>query len=220
MTAKSRFARDFVADLARMRFENVFNPYSDTCEICDGPDAPAKRRRNLESVLSAAVAGGVDALWVGLELGHGGGRRTGLPRTDDRRLQTHGTRFGLADLEPPTIAGRSVELTASAVWEALESVPGRVLLWNVFPLHPHKPGTSLSNRRHHPAEREAGIAILKRLKEQLSDAPIIAVGRHAEAALRRAGYPHDAVRHPAYGGKPDFLAGVAQLHHHRPNTSS
>lgn len=220
MTACSRFARDFVADLARLRFENVFNPYSDTCEVCDGPDAPAKRRRNLESVLSAAIGGGVDAVWVGLELGHSGGRRTGLPMTDDRRLQAHGARFDLAGLESPTVAGRQAEITASAVWEALDAVQTRVLLWNIFPLHPHKPGASLYNRRHLPVEREIGITILKCLKDQLGDASLIAVGRHAEAALRRAGYPHDAVRHPAYGGKPEFLAGVAQLQNRPPSAPS
>ena len=220
MTPSSRFAQDFVADLARLRFENVFNPYSDTCVVCDGPDAAAKRRRNLQSVLSVAVDEGVVAVWVGLELGHGGGRRTGLPMTDDNRLQSHGARFGLAGLERPTTSGRPTEITASAVWEALRSVRGRVLLWNVFPLHPHKPGASLSNRRHLPIERDAGIAFLTRLKDQLSDATLVAVGRHAEAALGRAGYAHDAIRHPAYGGKPDFLAGVAALQEQWVNPSN
>ncbi len=55
------------------------------------------------------------------------------------------------------------------------------------------------------------MAFLMRLKEQLSDASLIAIGRHSETALRRAGYPHDAVRHPAYGGKPEFLAGITRL---------
>lgn len=210
MTA-SQFARTFVAELAGLQFDNVFNPYSDTCEICDGAEAPAKRRHNLQSVLTAALEGGVDQIWVGLELGHGGGRRTSLAMTDDSCLQAHGARFGLTDLQPPTIAGRSTEVTASAVWEALESVSGRVLLWNVFPLHPHALDKSLSNRRHLSIERDAGIAFLTRLKDQLRDASLVAIGRHSEAALRRAKYPHYAVRHPAYGGKTAFITGIARL---------
>lgn len=211
MSAATQFSRAFVADLAALQFNDVFNPYSDTCPNWDRADAPAIRRRNLESVLSAAVDQGVDDIWVGLELGHGGGRRTGLPMTDDRRLASHAARFALTGLELPTIAGRPTEITAGAVWEALSAINRPVLLWNVFPLHSHKAGQPLSNRRHNAAERDAGMTFLARLTDQFASASLVAVGRDAESALRKAGIAHEAVRHPAFGGKPDFLAGVANL---------
>ena len=55
----------------------------------DGPDAPAIRRSNLGLVLEAALAGGISSLWIARDLGHRGGRRTGLALTDEVHLPAH-----------------------------------------------------------------------------------------------------------------------------------
>ena len=60
-----------VDELARLRFEDVFNPYSDVCAKYDRADAPAIRRSNLRLTLGQASKG-VDEIWYALEPGHRG----------------------------------------------------------------------------------------------------------------------------------------------------
>ncbi len=75
-----------------------------------------------------------------------------------------------------------------------------VLLWNVVPTHPHRPGLPYTNRRPTRDEVEssarflAGVARGRRL---------VAVGRLAEAVT---GAPY--VRHPSHGGAAEFRAGL------------
>ncbi len=76
--------REFVSTLKELKFENVFNPYVDRCVVHDLDDAPSRRATALLSLLEAATATEVDALWIGRDLGHRGGRRTGLALTDSR----------------------------------------------------------------------------------------------------------------------------------------
>lgn len=202
----------FVEAVAGLRLRDCFNPYADTYPPFDLNDAPAIRRANLTCVLAAAALTGVDDLWVGLELGHKGGRRTGLAMTDDSNLSVHGRRFGVADeLRNATRAGPAKELTAGIVWEALGAIHRTVFLWNIVPIHPHRPGEPLSNRRHTAAERRASLPHLEALVALLQPERIIAVGKDASTALSQRDIPHVPVRHPAFGGKRDFLAQIAGL---------
>lgn len=210
MSAAEEFAAEFGRDLSRLKCANVFNPYRDICGDHDRPDAPALRRGNLRRVLASATERGIDAIWVGLELGYGGGRRTGLPMTDNLRLAEYGRRMGVTGLAEPTLTGPLSEATSSAVWEALAGVRQRVFLWNVFPLHSHKQGEPLSNRRHNALERDLGLPFLARLVERLQPRTLVSIGRDAAVALEREGYQFEAVRHPAYGGRTEFIAGVRQ----------
>lgn len=203
---------DFVESIASLRLDHSFNPYVDRYAPFDTEDAPAIRRANLTHVLAAASSSGTDDLWVGLELGHKGGRRTGLAMTDDTHLKAHGKRFGVADsLRLATRGGPSKELTAGIVWEALDRIERSVFLWNVVPVHPHRPGDQLSNRRHTPKERETCREQLEALIGLVRPKQIVAVGNHAAVALARWGYRHASVRHPAFGGKREFLRQVEQL---------
>ena len=202
----------FVDALAELRLRDCFNPYSDTYPPFDVKDAPAIRRANLTSILEAAVSLPVEELWVGLELGHNGGRRTGLAMTDDHNLPAHGSRFGVGEkLQRATRAGPVKELTAGVVWEALSAIRCTVFLWNVVPVHPHRPGEPLSNRRHTAAERSRSLPHLEALIDLLKPQKMVAVGRDASSALARHGFPHVHVRHPAFGGKRDFLGQIAGM---------
>lgn len=196
-----------VAALARLRFPATFNPYADRCPEHDGPGAAAIRRSNLLATFEA-TAGGVDALWIALEPGHRGARRTGLAMTDDAHLTNHARRWGLAGIARATVTGPETEQTAGIVWGALAKVPHRVLLWNVFPLHCHVAGEPLSNRRHTRAEREACWDLTCAIIDMVNPGHIVAIGNDAHAAVNGLDRRCVLVRHPAYGGKAEFLAGL------------
>lgn len=203
---------NFVSAISALRLDSCFNPYSDRCVEFDVHNAPEIRRSNLAHVLGAAVASGVEDLWVGLELGYNGGRRTGLAMTDDAHLDAHGRRFGVAEfLRTATRAGPTKELTAGVVWDALSSIERPVFLWNVVPIHPHRPDELVSNRRHTSSEREACSPLLAQLINLLRPKRIVSVGADASSALARSGYIHTPVRHPAFGGKRDFLRQVSNI---------
>ena len=76
-----------------------------------------------------------------------------------------------------------------------------VLLWNLVPTHPHRPGEPESNRAPTRGEIDAGRPFLDRLARGRR---VLAVGRLAERAL---GAPY--VRHPSHGGAAAFRATLA-----------
>ena len=205
--------KDFVTQLSAMRFENAFNPYSDTCPIHDMADAPAKRSHLLGQMLEAASSADVDAIWIGRDLGYRGGRRTGLALTDDVHFGSHLSRWGISKQRPTT--GKPVpERTAAAVWDLLDQIACPVFLWNVFPLHPHLPGDPFSNRMHNAKERRAGIEVLSQLVKMLQPRRLIAVGNDAERAAREIANDPEIikVRHPSYGGQADFSVRIKELY--------
>lgn len=198
-----------VETLAAMSFEDVFNPYADVCPHHDLPNAPQIRRGNLLATFEVA-ARGIDELWIALEPGHKGARRTGLAMTDDHRLAHHADRWKVS-AERATRDGPEKEQTAGIVWEALSRTPKQVLLWNVFPLHCHASGRPLSNRRHTKAERRACAALTQSIIEMVGPQRIFAIGRDAQEAMIDVLPPCIPVRHPSYGGKAEFLAGVGAI---------
>jgi hypothetical protein len=208
MTASSRAVDAFITRLAAFQFDNVFNPYSDSCADYDEDDAPAIRRRNLRRVLNAALAIGVDSLWIARDLGYRGGRRTGLALTDELHLDAHANLFDLGPLARSTHGPIVGERTAKVIWQALGAVNRPVFLWNVFPLHPHERDEPLSNRCHSRTERQACRPLLIWLLDTLQPKSVLAIGRDAQLALADLGVTAHQVRHPSYGGQAEFLNGV------------
>ena len=196
-----------VGRLADLKFDNVFNPYSDLCPYHDLPDAPAIRRRNLGLTLDRA-AGRVEEIWLALEPGHRGARRTGLAMTDDRRLTPHAKYWGIEGIARATKSGPETEGTAGIVWGALSRKGASAFLWNAFPLHSHQAKSPLSNRRHTPVEREACVDITLAILNLLKPKRVFAIGREAEVAAQTLGVAAEYVRHPSFGGKSDFLRGI------------
>ena len=202
----------FLSALCATRFEHAFNPFADRCAVHDGPDAPETRAKILLALLAAARRRGTRALWLGRDFGWRGGRRSGLAFTDDLHFSQHLACFGL-EAARPVLGPPMAERTAAVVWDALRGMEETFFLWNVFPLHPHKPGAPFSNRAHNAAERAAGEAILCALVTLLRPARIIAVGRDAERAAARLapGLERVALRHPSFGGEARFRAQIAAL---------
>ena len=199
----------FLADLAGVRLDGVFNPYSDRCPDHDRAGSPRCRRGNLEAVLAAAWAAKGGSVWVARDLGYRGGRRTGLPLTDEVHLRHFSEAWGGLSLQKATTGPAVGERTAAVIWDMLCRVGRPVFLWNLFPLHPHDAGNPMSNRSHNAAERRIGEWFLTSLLEALQPATVVAIGNDAATALQRLGFGHAKVRHPSYGGQASFCAGVA-----------
>jgi hypothetical protein len=206
-------AKIFVKELANLKFDNAFNPYSERCEIYDYFDAPKKRRTILVKILEAASQVEVDAIWIGRDLGYRGGRRTGLALTDDVHFCHHMGRWKL-DFDRFTKGEAVPERTAAVIWSILSQVSSPVFLWNVFPLHPFDPGSPFSNRAHNSRERKAGEELLDILIRFLRPKRLIAIGNDAERAANKF---NDCckvykVRHPSYGGQNIFLDQIQSLY--------
>ncbi|MBF2754391.1 MAG: uracil-DNA glycosylase [Gammaproteobacteria bacterium AqS3] len=199
--------------LRQMRFDNVFNPYTDRCPVYDRINAPLIRGRCLGRVLRRAAATRLDAIWVGRDLGHRGGRRTGLAFADDVNLPGHLARWGLRT-QRATSGEPMAETTAAVIWDVLRQIESPIFLWNIFPLHPHRRGEPFSNRTHNAQEGRAGEELLIRMIEWLAPRRVIAVGGDAFAALSRrsAGVEVVRVRHPSYGGRSEFLNSMRGLY--------
>lgn len=168
----------FVRDLAAARIGATYNFYR------DGERAELRRDR-LAAYLQER--GGARFLLVGEAAGYRGARVSGVPFTSERQLTG----------DPPG------EASATIVHRVLAELglSDDVLLWNVVPTHPHRPGRPASNRPPTRAETEAGMPFLRELAESRR---VVAVGRVAERVLGRP-----CVRHPSHGGAALFRAGLA-----------
>lgn len=209
--------KSFVEALARMQLPSVFNPYSERCPEHDRVDAAQRRRRNLLLCLEAALAARVDTMWIARDLGYRGGRRTGVPLTDEVHLNRAGALFGSIPLQRATRGPAVAERTAAIIWSVLAQIGEPAILWNVFPLHPHELGDPFSNRCHTRVERDIAWPFLKALVSMVRPRRLIAIGRDAGIAL--AGIddiPVELVRHPSYGGQAKFIAGIQEAYGFRP----
>lgn len=205
----------FVEQLAAVSLPVVFNPYRDVCPEHDRSDAPAIRRRNLALMLAATTAS--ETVWFGRDLGWRGGRRTGLPLTDEARLPFASHLASVAGFVVATRSGPQREATAGHVWAMIECLHrdqgvSPPLLWNAFPFHPHPPGRPLANRPHTAAEARIGREIAAALLDWLRPRRLVALGCSARQALVKLGHDNDCVRHPSFGGQRRFMAQIGALY--------
>ena len=204
--------RSFATALANTRLPAVFNPYRDSCPIHDRSDAPLVRKRNLTQCLEAALDAHVDTMWIARDLGYRGGRRTGLPLTDEVHLASASTLLGGITLNRATRGPIVAERTAAVIWSVLARIGAPVVLWNVFPFHPHEAADPMSNRCHSRSERDATWPLLIALIAMIAPRRIVAIGRDAGLALAEIDVPVTMVRHPSYGGQMEFIVGVHALY--------
>ena len=215
-----RTPRTFVDALASLDLPDTFNPYRDTCPLHDAPSAARVRRDNLERCLEAAIKARANTIWVARDLGYRGGRRTGIPLTDEVHLADASHLFRGATFARATRGPVVAERTASITWDLLRRIERPVMLWNVFPLHPHGREDPMSNRCHNRLEREATRCFILALLDMLAPARLVTIGRDAAAALSDLDVPISAVRHPSYGGRSEFSAGIQSIYGLHPAEAS
>ena len=134
-------------------------------------------------MLNAAIETRAETIWIARDLGYRGGRRTGIPLTDEVHLDEAGRLLGDISYTKATTGAAVAERTAAIVWRMLTRVNQPVMLWNVFPFHPHDANDPMSNRCHSRLERETTWPLLEALIEMLQPRQIVAIGRDAHMAL-------------------------------------
>lgn len=200
-----RRVREFIASLAaRPHRSDSFNPYRDQ-----------QLARNLEHYLETLwrYPGYTGLLLVGEALGYRGGRNTGVPFSSSALYREAEHPF-LHDLAGKLqLSQRESEATANIVWRYLSDKQQLPLFWNAYPFHPHQRGNAASNRKPRAAEVKEGAQLLRELVTIVRPRRIAGIGREGYKVATRE-FPDRQViyiRHPSYGGKADFIAGMDQL---------
>lgn len=205
--------RVFVERLASVKISNVFNPYSDRCEVYDLANAAQIRRQNLEAFLNDRQANKVDSIWFGRDLGYRGGRRTGLALTDEIAMfSVVSTSEKAVKIARATHGNPVAERTAAVIWSVIKRLRCPPMLWNAFPFHPHEPAAPFTNRAHTTRERRETAWAIEVLIERFDNPRLIAIGNDASKALSDLGFAHETARHPSYGGQREFIETMERIH--------
>ena len=173
------------------------------------------QRHNLQLYLQQLRRLAPELLLVGEAPGYNGCRLTGVPFSSEALLAEgvlDGKLFGAANGYRIARESFTREQSAGIVWEVLQTHGKAAVCWNAFCFHPHQPDRPDTNRK--PTAKEIDTAapfLLELLALFPSVATVVAVGNSAEAALTRLGILHTKVRHPAHGGKPQFVTGMKKL---------
>lgn len=154
-------------------------------------------------------------LLVGEAPGYKGCGLTGIPFSSGKLFQQveHPFLQRLAPLlEIPVV---DAENTASIVWRYLAETGVTPLFWNAYPFHPHPEGDPQKNRAPNGVEISQGVDFLQQLYSHFQPQIVAGVGRAGCRAAEQSfsNFTISYIRHPSYGGKSDFIAGMEQLYH-------
>lgn len=201
----------FIEELAHAEtIPNVHNQYS--YEFKENEI----RRNNLLIYLKSMQRVNPKIILVGEAPGYRGCRTTGVPFTSEyllmnnmKGLKLFGKESGYRLVEEKNKLIK--EATATIIWETLIKFNILPLAWNAFPFHPHKPGNEQSNRTPLKSELIAGREALLKMLEMFNIEKVIAVGNKAGQTLKELNISAYKVRHPAQGGKNDFVEGISRI---------
>lgn len=171
------------------------------------------RLRNLRLYFAQLLERGVDTLMLGEAPGYLGCRRTGIGFTSEPQLVSGIPGMGMFGVERGyALSGEFPDLrreqSATIVWGELARLDFVPLVWAAFPFHPHKPDVPNSNRTPKRFEIELGRPIFLELIDAFQIERVFAVGNFAHASLAAVSIEAPKIRHPAQGGKNDFVAGL------------
>jgi uracil-DNA glycosylase len=186
---------------------DIFNPYAEYDLRFDLPDAAGIRLNNVRRYLydyqHARIA------LIGEAAGYKGCRFTGIPFTCEAQLRE----WDDPHYRTTSLCGDHDERSARCVWQVIGQRRD-VILWNVFPWHPHTPNQPMTNREPTKAETHAGMQVLEMFLNWLRPEQVIAAGRVAERALHEMNVRATYVRHPSHGGQHAFQSALHSLLSH------
>lgn len=194
----------------------VFNQYRDRNDQVDLPDAATIRTGNLRRYLAEATET-ASILVVGEAAGPWGCRFSGVPFTGERQLldpsfPLHGERSSKTNPDRPIkVAPPFISKSAVTFWGVMLPFQGRFLLWDAFPLHPHKPHDALTVRNPTRKEVSQFGEALRLIEAYMKPTKIVAVGKKAFKEFDALGEHSTYVRHPAMGGKEEFTSGMQNI---------
>jgi len=199
---------EFVEKLASYKTTgNVFNHYS--------PDFPDNliRRENLLLYLRFMKEIRPEVILIGEAPGYHGCRLTGVPFTSEFILLNDLRVFGKEKGYRKTneVARKKKEQSATIVWETLNYYRFLPLMWNAFPFHPYQPTNCEKNRTPSTTELDLGQSFLKDILKLFDLDKVVALGGNAEKSLNKMRIECSRIRHPANGGKADFVKGIEEL---------
>lgn len=178
----------------------------------------AIRRQNLRLYLRHMLRLQAKAMLVMEAPGYRGCRLTGIPVTSRKimleglpGLDLFGGAAGYRDVDDAGFEDIYGEQSATIVWKTLADLGALPLIWNAYPFNPRKPGQARSNRKPRRGELDVGAAFLRAALALCPVQQVIAVGNVAYDTLGKIGVTCDKVRHPAHGGKNEFVAGLGRL---------
>lgn len=192
------------------RGPGVFNQYRDRDPELGRPDAPAIRRANLRRYLETFA--GAAYVLMGEAAGYAGCRFSGIPFTGEAQLLGPDAlpwAAAVGEWQQSSLNDPWRERSAQIVWPALGERRDCVL-WNAFPWHPFK-DDPLSNRRPRKRELRQATGVLRCFLSLFPQAEVYAIGRVSQNLLQEVGIQATYIRHPSYGGKRAFTAGVDAL---------
>lgn len=202
-----------IRDLSRAQLPaDAFNEYA------LGEPNNGTRRLNLRLYLRVMAARRPRTLLLMEAPGYRGCRLTGVPVTSRKvllegapALNMFGRERGYRDVADVGFERVYGEQSATIVWGALSSLGALPFIWNSYPFHPHRLGQPLSNRKPRAPELALGGLFLRRVLAMWGFERVIAVGNVAYETLGADGVACQKVRHPAHGGKNEFVAGLSSL---------
>lgn len=175
----------------------------------------AIRRANLERFFNDVYARQPKYALIGEAPGYKGMRLTGVPLMSRRMLLTgipsldmFGAARGYQDVPEPGFERIQSEQSGTIAWGTLAELGIVPFIWAAFPFHPHQLSKPLTNRAPRRPEVKTGATFLAELLDIFKPQKVIAVGNVAYGSLTELGIPCVKIRHPAQGGKNDFVAGL------------
>jgi hypothetical protein len=190
----------------------VFNPYADRCPKHDSHDAARIRRRNLVRYLDGALDTHVETMWIARDLGYRSGRRTGIPITDELRLERAAAMMGGVQLDRatlgPPVGPSALQPMCGTCWVASLirfccGTLSRCTRTSRTIRSPIGPTLERSGR----ATWLLTVALIGMVRPKR----VVTIGREAADALAGRDMPVHAVRHPSQGGQSEFITGISDL---------
>lgn len=186
----------------------LFNQYNNINMKLDFPDADKIRQENLRNYLRSFPEN-PSVIVIGEAPGWRGCRFSGVPFTSEFQLCDDSLPF--AGKQSSKNNSPYKEGAATIFWKIMNVYHPQFFAWNCIPFHPHKPGAPSTNRTPTTGEIITYLSLLTEIIALVKPNQIVAIGKSAEHALKKADIPSSYIRHPSHGGKNEFRVGMEKL---------